>query len=133
MKNLIVAIIVFCSLILGCAAISQQAKMEEYTRTMDAYEAALRVSDFNTACQYVDPAEMGHKNCLKRYEGLKLVSYDILRVNVSQDKLEVTHAIEAEYYFLDRHVVKKIQYEQSWHYKEDMEKWVLQTGPPHFE
>ena len=127
------AIVVCCSLLLGCAAISQQAKMEEYKRTMDAYEAAMRISDFNTACQYLDPAKMARKECLTHYENLKLVSYDILRVDGSPDKLEVIHAIEAQYYFLDHYVVKKIQYEQSWHFKEDKEKWLLQTGPPHFE
>ena len=113
MKNLIVAITVFCYLPLGCAAISEQAKMEEYGRTMDAYEAAMRVSDFNSACQYVDPDEMGRKDCLKRYENLKLVSYDVLGENVAEDKQQVTHTIEVEYYFLDRYVVKKFQYEQS--------------------
>lgn len=133
MKNLIVVIAVFCYLPLGCAAISEQAKVEEYGRTMDAYEAAMRVSDFNSACQYVDPVEMGRKDCLKRYENLKLVSYDVLGENVAEDKQQVTHTIEVEYYFLDRYIVKKFQYEQSWRYKEDLENWLLQTGPPRFE
>lgn len=133
MKNLIIVIAFLCCLPLGCATITEQAKMEEYTRTMDAYEAAMRVSDFNSACQYVDPAEMARKECLKRYENLKLVNYDIVGVNVGQDKRDVTHAIEAKYYFLDHYVVKKVQYEQSWHYDEDLGKWMLQTGPPHFE
>ncbi|MBC2712951.1 MAG: hypothetical protein HGJ94_18745 [Desulfosarcina sp.] len=120
-------------LTMGCAAISEQAKMEEYGRTMDSYETAMRLSDFNAACQYVDPSEMGRKDCLKRYENLKIVSYDVLGVNVAEDKQEVTQTIEVEYYFLDRYVVKKIQYEQSWRYKEALEKWMLQTAPPFFE
>lgn len=131
MKYLIIAMLFF--LPLGCATIAEQAKMDEYGRTMDAYEAAMRVSDFNAACQYVEPAEMGRKDCLKRYANLKLVSYDVLGIKVTQDKQEVSQTVEAEYYFLNRYVVKKTQYEQSWRYKEDLEKWMLQTGPPHFE
>ncbi len=66
-------------------------------------------------------------------ENKKIVSYDLLGTKVSEDKLEVTQTVEAEYYFLDRYVVKKIEYEQTWRYESNMESWMLQTGPPHFE
>jgi hypothetical protein len=133
MKNLIIAISVFICLPLGCASISEHGKMEAYGRTMDSYGTALRLSDFNAVCQYIDPVEMGRNDCLKRYENMKIVSYDLLGVTVAKDKREVTQAVEVEYYFLDRYVVKKIGYEQSWRYREDMNDWLLQTIPPHFE
>jgi hypothetical protein len=133
MKNLIVAIAVFICLPLGCAAISEHAKMEAYGRTMDSYGTAIRLSDFNAVCQYVDPAAMGRNDCLKRYENMKIVSYDVLGVTVAKDKREVTQAVNVEYYFLDRYVVKKIGYEQTWRYREEIQNWLLQTGPPNFE
>jgi hypothetical protein len=131
MKNMILAILV--CLPLGCASISEHAKMEAYGRTMDSYQTAMQLSDFNTVCKSVDPDEVERKECLKRYENVKIVSYDVLGVNVSEDKSEVTQTIETEFFFVDRYIVKKIEYEQSWRYKEDMENWLLQTGPPHFE
>ena len=131
MKNMIIAVLI--CLPLGCASISEHAKMEAYDRNMDSYQIAMRLSDFNTVCKSVEPSEMGRKECLKRYENMKIVSYDVLGIKVSEDKLEVTQTIEAEYYFLDRYVVKKIEYEQSWRYMKETKSWLLQTGPPHFE
>ena len=131
MKNMIIAVLIF--LPLGCASISEQAKMEAYERTMDSYQTAMRLSNFNDVCQYVDPAEMGRKDCLRPYENVKIVSYDLRGVTVADDKLEVTQTVEVEYFLLDRNVVKKFEYEQSWRYQKEMKSWLLQTGPPHFE
>ncbi len=131
MKNMIIAVLI--CLPLGCASIAEQAKMEAYGRTMDSYQTAMRLSNFNDVCKYVDPAEIGRKDCLRQYENVKIVSHDVLGVNVSEDKLEVTQTVETEYYFVDRYIVKKIEYEQSWRYQSDMESWLLQTGPPQFE
>ena len=131
MKHMIIAILIF--LPLGCASISEHAKMEAYERTMDSYQTAMQLSDFNAVCKAVDPNEMGRKDCLKQYENVKIVSYDVLGISLSEDKLEVIQTVETEYFFLDRYVVKKIEYEQSWRYMKEMESWLLQTGPPHFE
>jgi hypothetical protein len=131
MKNMIIAVLIF--LPLGCASISEHAKMEAYGRNMDSYQTAMQLSDFNTVCKSVDPLEMGRKDCLQRYENVKIVSYEVLGVNLSVDKLEVTQTVEAEYFFVDRYIVKKIEYEQSWRYDKETENWLLQTAPPHFE
>ena len=131
MNYMIIAFLI--CLPLGCASISEQGKMEAYERTMDAYQTTMRLSDFNAACKYVDPFEMSRKDCLRQYENVKIVSYDVLGVNVAQDKLEVTQTVEVEYFFLDRYVVKKFEFEQSWRYQKETGSWLLQTGPPHFE
>ena len=131
MKNMIIAVLI--CLPLGCASISEQAKMEAYDRTMDAYQTTMRLSDYNAACKYVDPAQMDRKDCLQQYEKVKIVSYDVRGVSVAEDKLEVTQTVEVEYFFVDRYIVKKIEYEQSWRYMKEMESWLLQTGPPQFE
>ncbi len=134
MKNQVIVMAVLCFYLpLGCAALKEQKKMEEYSRTMDSYETAMRLSDFNTACRHVDSAELGRKDCLAQYENLKLVSYDVLGINVAEDKKEVAQTVEVEYFFNNRVVVKKIQYEQSWHYEEDLERWQLRIGPMHFD
>ena len=131
MKNTIIAVLI--CLPLGCASISEQAKMDAYERTMDSYHTAMRLSNFNDACSYLDPAQMGRKDCLKRYENVKIVGYDVLGVKVAEDKSKVTQTVEVEYFFLDRYIVNKIEIEQSWRYEKEMERWMLQTGPPPFE
>jgi len=131
MKNMIIVVFIF--LPLGCASLSDHAKMEAYERTMDSYQTAMQLSDFNAVCKSVDPMKMDRKECLKHYENVKIVSYDVLGVRLSEDKLEVAQTVETEYFFLDRYVLKKIEVEQLWRYKKDMENWLLQTVPPHFE
>ena len=107
--------------------------MKTYGRTMDSYEIAMRVSDFNTACRYVDPHVMGREDCMRRYQNMKVTSYDILSAKLADDKSRMNLTVEVAYFFLDRYIVKKKQFEQVWHYEEDSKRWVLRTGPPHFE
>lgn len=133
MKNLIIGMAVLFYLPLGCAALQEQKKMKDYNLTMDSYETAMQLSDFNAACRYVDPAELGRKDCLAQYENLKLVSYEVLGVNVAANKKEVAQTVEVEYFIIDRVVLKKIQYEQLWRYKEDLEQWQLHLSPLRFD
>jgi hypothetical protein len=133
MKNLIIAIVVFCNLPLGCATFSEQAKIEAFGRTEDSYKTAMQMSDFNTVCRYVHPSVMGRKDCLACYDNLKIVTYDVIGMDLAEDNREVTQTVDVEYYFLDRYIAKKIQYEQSWEYQEASKTWMLKTGPPVFK
>lgn len=129
----VIGMALFCLLTAGCAAISNQSKMGEYERTMYAYDTTMRLSDFNAACQFVSPTIMEREDCLERYDNLKIVNYKILDTNISEDKKEVRHKVETEYYLLDRGIVKKIKHEQTWRYVKDRKTWMLQTPPPKFE
>ena len=126
-------ILLLVCLPLGCAALSDQYKMEEYGRTVDSYETAMRVSNFNAACQYVDPTVMSRQECVQCYDNVKIATYTILSADVSDENNEVDLSVETSYFLLDRYVVKKIQFEQSWHYVEASKRWMLKTGPPKFD
>ena len=127
------AALLICCLPMGCATLSEKGKMEEFGRAMDSYETAMVVSDFNSACKQVDPTVMGRKECRQRYENVKIVSYDVLAVNVADDKRKVSQAVEVQFFFLDRYVLKKMQFDQSWHYDQNLKRWILQTEPPQFK
>jgi hypothetical protein len=43
------------------------------------------------------------------------------------------HSIETKYFKLDRYVLKKMQYKQTWQYNQETQRWLLITGPPEFE
>ena len=128
------AVLVFLSLLpTGCATIADQAKMEAFGQINDTYESAMRLSEFKTACQFVDPSVMASDACRKRYDNLKLTRYDVLEMAAAEDNQEIRQTVELEYFFLDRYVVRKIQHHQLWRYREEMGAWLLQTGPPKFE
>ena len=133
MKNLIIVIAVSCCLPLGCAAISEQAKIEEYGRTLDSYESAMRMSDFDVICQFVDPVAMPRQDCVKQFGNIKIVDFKVTHMNVAEDHMKVHQEIEVGYYFLNHYVLKEIQFKQSWAYQEQRKIWLLQNGPPHFE
>ena len=133
MKKMLVMVVVWFLMPVGCATIADQSRIEEYGQTMDAYETAMRLSDFNAACQFVDPAVMEREVCLKRYDNVKLANYDVLAMKASQDNREVSQSVRIEYFLLDRYVVKTVEQKQLWQYQEDTQKWVLQTVPPRFK
>ncbi len=133
MKSVICAIAVFCYLPMGCTTLSDQAKMEQYGRTLDSYEAAMRMSAFDAICQFVDPLAMPRQDCVKHFGNIKIVDYKVTHINLSEDHMNVHHEIEVGYYFLDHYVLKKIQYKQSWAYQKERNIWLLQNGPPLFE
>lgn len=128
-----ITLVLALGLLSGCATIADQSKMDEYGRTMDTYETAIRQSDFNVACKYVDPTKMTRADCLERYKNMKIANYEVLAVNVSEDKEEVKTAVEVEYFFLDRYIVNKREFDQTWVYNEALKRWFLKEGPPVFE
>lgn len=133
MKNLIVIVACFCCLPLGCAAFSEKAKMEKYGRTLDAYETAMRLSDLNTVCQFVDSAVMSRQDCLTQFGKIKLISHEILAVEVDKERLNVSQEIKVNYHFLNHYRIEERQYKQTWQYLEDRQDWFLQNGPPLFK
>jgi len=121
-----------CFLFLGCAVLSEKYKMEEYGRTIDSYETAMRVSDFDVACQYMAPNVLSHEDCMQRYENVKIAGYNVRSAKVAKDSQKVDLKIEVSYFLLDRYVVNKMQFEQSWQYDEASKLWLLYTVPPEF-
>jgi hypothetical protein len=133
MKNLTIIVAVSCCLLIGCAAFSKKAKMEKYGRTFDSYQIAMRISDLNAVCRFVDSSVMSREDCLKQFGDIKLVDFKIMDTQVDEEKMEVTQDIKVSYHFLDNVRIKDREYKQTWHYLEDSEKWLLKDGPPQFE
>lgn len=133
MKKLMIIVAVSCCLLIGCAAFSKKAKMEKYGRTLDAYKTAMRISDLNAVCHFVDSTAMSREDCLKRFGDIKLVGFKIMDAQADEENMEVTQDIKVSYHFLNNVRIKEHQYKQTWHYLEDSEKWLLKDGPPQFK
>ncbi|WP_319522923.1 hypothetical protein [uncultured Desulfosarcina sp.] len=128
-----ISVFLLCCLLSGCAMLSDKHKMEAYGRTIDSYETAMRISDFNVACQYMDPDVLSHEDCMQRYENVKIAGYNVNAAKVAEDKQKVDLKVELSYFLLDRYVVNKIKFEQSWQYEEKSKAWLLKTVPPDFK
>lgn len=133
MKKSMFIVAVGCCLLVACASFSKKSKMEKYGRTMDSYETAMRTSDLNGVCHFVDPAAMSRDACLTRFGDIKLVDYKLMDVQVDEETMAVTQDIKVSYHYLNSVRIKDRQFKQIWHYLEDDEAWVLEDGPPQFE
>ncbi len=131
-KRMLIAV-VCCCLLIGCASFSKKAKMKKYGLTMDSYETAMRTSELNAVCRFVDPSVMSREDCLNRFGKIKLVDYKLMDIQVDDESLDVTQEVKVSYHFLSGVRIKDLTYEQTWHYLEDSEKWVLTDGPPQFK
>lgn len=120
-------------LLSGCTGFSTKSKLEKYGRTLDTYESAMRVSDLNTLCRFVDPEIMSRQDCLERFGEIKIVGYKVVDVDVDEENLEVTQEIEVTYHDLDGIRLKDLDISQTWYYLEDGEQWLLKEAPPQFE
>ena len=133
MRSRTLLALLLCLPLLGCATFKEKSIIEAYGRTMESYETAMRVSDFLTACQNVDPAALSRQECTQRFDKVKITSYEVLAVTVAKDNRKVDLTVEVQYFFLDRYVLKKIQFDQSWRYHENQKRWLLTDGPPAFQ
>ena len=138
MKNALVKIAVICligccHLVEGCSTLSSQYQKDEYERTMFDFDTAMQVSDFKGVCQYMDPTVLKWNACMKYYENLKIIEYEVLDVNFTEENRKVTQNVVVDYHFLNRVVLKKIYFEQIWQYREESKTWLLQSKPPIFE
>lgn len=133
MRLWIIVVTVSVGLLSGCAGFSNKSKLENYGRTLDSYESAMRVSDLDTVCHFVDPDAMSRQDCLDHFGEIKLVSYKVMDVKVDEENMNVTQEIKVSYHFLNGIRLKDRTFSQTWHYLEDSEQWLLKDGPPKFE
>jgi len=131
--QLTICLIVLSFLFHGCSTLSNQYEKDEYERTMFDYDTAMQLSEFNVVCKFLDSAVMERDACLAHYDNLKIIEYEVLEVEVVEEKKKVTQSVVVDYHFRDQVVLKKVQYEQTWKYQEDVKTWLLQSEPPMFE
>lgn len=132
MRHRLIILAIGCCLLLGCAAYSKQGKIEQFGRTLDAYEKAMRVSDLDSVCRFVDASVMSRQDCLNRFGDIKLVDYKVMDVDVDKENLTVHQDIKVAYHSMDHYRIKEQEYKQTWQYQENHEEWFLQDAPPKF-
>jgi len=128
-----ICLFVCCLLFHGCSTLSSQYQKDEYERTMFDFDTAMQVSDFNSICKYTDPTVLKWEACMKYYNNLKIIEYEVLDIEITEEDKKVTQNVVVDYHFRDRVVLKKIHYEQIWQYQEERKAWLLQSKPPIFE
>ena len=121
-------------LLLSCVSPSEIRKMDSFEKTAEAYENAIRWSDFESASLYLKPDENANIPALvDKLKQFKVTSYTVKDFFPSKDKSQVLLIAVIEYFKANQLVLKRISQRQLWEYDMDLERWHLTSGLPEFQ
>jgi sensor c-di-GMP phosphodiesterase-like protein len=130
------ALILFVCLALtaGCAAYSDMKKQDDFSETTKSYEKMIFWSNYDTADSFRDPQEREiHPADIDGLKDIKVTSYSVKKVSVSEDQAEVRQTVEIGYYRVDEVTLKTLRDQQVWIYNPMAKRWYLQSGLPLFK
>ena len=105
--------------------------MDKFEQTTDAYELAIRWSDFDMASSFLknqeDPQIASQIENLKQY---KVTSYTVKRYLPSADKSQILIIADVQFFKKNGLIIKNISHRQIWKYDKDRDNWFLTSGLP---
>lgn len=120
-------------LLLSCTTIGDRVRLSKFDQTAQAYETAVKRSQFGPAQQFVDPFFRKTKIDYDTYKNVKIVDFGVTHVTVSDDRLKVEQDVVLQYFLLDQNILKTSKYKQIWRYNETKGNWFLHTPLPSFD
>jgi hypothetical protein len=130
MKKSTIAALLMIFLVAGCAGMADKSRMEAFGQVAETYERALRLSDYNMAAKFLDPSASSIKPDLPALKNIRIVDYKITRIQVSQDKQQITQDVELQYFRINSNILHTARDSQIWRYDPADEVWRLHTGLP---
>ncbi len=127
-------IILLTLLLVSCASISAMRRMEKFEQTSQAYEDAIRWSDFETAGFFLKAQETENISAqLENLQQFKVASYTVRQFLPSKDQSQVLLIAEIQYFKVNGLILKKLSHRQLWEYDIAEERWCLTSGLPDLE
>jgi sensor c-di-GMP phosphodiesterase-like protein len=127
-------LVVCLALTAGCAAYSNMKKQDDFSETSKSYEKMIFWSNFDTADSFRDPQEREtHPADIDDLKDIKVTSYSVKKVTVSEDQAEVRQIVEIGYYRVDQVTLKTMRDQQVWIYNPNVKRWYLRSGLPLFK
>jgi hypothetical protein len=130
MKKFAVFTLLIFYLSVGCATMAENSRMEKFGLIAEAYERALRMSDYDKAAKFVDPSAGTSTPGIDKLKNFKIVDYEITHIDVSESKQQVTQDVELHYFRLNSNILHTAHHPQTWRFKQEGKIWLLQTGLP---
>ncbi len=131
MANLKLHIVLLSLLVAGCASVTEMHRIDKFKQTTEAYELAIRWSDFEMASTYLkdqkDPQVATQIENLKQF---KVTAYTVKRYIPSKDKTQVIMIADVQFFKLNGLILKNIIHRQFWELDKDKQSWVLTSGLP---
>jgi hypothetical protein len=126
--------IILVLLISGCGTLTQFRKKEQLSETAQAYEQAIRWSEFEYAMIFLEPSEReANPPDEALYRRIKVTAYKIKKTVLSDDEMQAIQIAEISYYRLDNMIVKSLSDHQLWEWDTEDKRWYLKSGLPDFK
>ncbi|MBI5551426.1 MAG: hypothetical protein HY911_07950 [Desulfobacterales bacterium] len=128
----------FCVLLLAtlvlwsCTAAFEQARTEHFNKYADRYRLSLLRGEYGQAASMIDPADRKTTDFEKMKE-IKIVDYKVTSMITSEDHNEIRQDVELQYFLKSQNLLKSVQYQQLWQYKDEGRAWQLKTDLPTFK
>lgn len=123
----------FVAGLLGCAEIRSKDQAVLLQDSLRGYSNAMRWSDFNAAMAFVERREEAVDQIdLERLKDVRVTSYEIEDQYLSVDKGEAYVTAKISFHLADSMTVETITDKQTWWYRKDQRRWLLDGSLPSF-
>lgn len=128
MKNCpTVLVLIVLIAVFGCAS---DKKKNDLDVTLRFYERSIKWGSYRDAQSLSDTPVAQER--LDQYKDIKVISYEVLRQEVTGDFDQLSQVVEIKFYHQDQGTIKTVRDKQVWTFDDDRDVWVLQTGLPDF-
>jgi hypothetical protein len=121
-----------CVLVLvGCAMIEEKKQQESFEDITEVYGKAIRWGKFEVANGFrANKGKEEERPDFEYLKNIKVTSYELKAVNISEDGKVVQQDVEIEYYKIEQFIEKTITDSQLWKYNEEEGRWFLHSELP---
>ena len=124
-------ILLFSILAVSCASVTEMKTMDKFEQAADAYELAIRWSDFEMASSFLkDQQDPDIATQIEHLKQFKVTSYTVKRFLPSADKSQVLIFAQVQYFKKNGLIDNNIIHRQIWKYDKEKENWFLTSGLP---
>jgi hypothetical protein len=119
--------------IVGCTSLQGKYRLAQFEDVSSAYSHAIRWGDYDVASSFRKKQETDHEaQHVDKLNKIRVTSYELLSINLSEDQLRVRQAVKITYFNADQMIEKTLVDKQLWEYDETEKVWYLQSGLPDF-
>ncbi len=119
--------------LMACASVNEQQRVDRFNETARAYRWALLDSDFRAAAKFIDPKVPDNLVDQGIYNEVRIVDVTISNSETTHDGHRIEQDVELSYYLLNRSILKETRSRQVWQYDPAHKIWMLNTPLPIFE
>jgi hypothetical protein len=132
--NMVRYVLSLCVLfIVGCTSLQGKYRLAQFEDVSSAYSHAIRWGDYDVASSFRKKQETDHEaQHVDKLNKIRVTSYELLSINLSEDQLRVRQAVKITYFNADQMIEKTLVDKQLWEYDETEKVWYLQSGLPDF-